>query len=260
MERLIALQRAIENRADGARDASFMERLGVTRTGDQYHLDFYGDPSGESFGDLLAAVSDSKVASSIVSLDLRGPDEGANGTRNWDLQPIAESTVAYPVLRRLAIEQSKPTDHNRTIVGSEYNEEGVLAKILARAPKLEVLISPSAPNADFFQIGERPLEFLSVDAGYDHESFIANLARSSCFANLRTLEWGEYNETYMDDFSSHLTPFADYRALFTSPAFAAVRVFQWRNPACSPAEMEEIKALKKGRQVLVARWSAEWLR
>jgi hypothetical protein len=260
MELLITLQRTIEARAVPNRDASITERLCVTKVGDRAHLDFYGDPFGESFGDLLDALLDLDVANSLASLDLRGPDTGVNGTRNWELNSIAESTVVFPELRRLSIEQTKPTDHNRSIVARCYHEEGVLAKVLAKAPKLEVLITPSAPNADFFGIGQRPIQYLSVDTGYDHQGFIANLARSSCFPNLRSLEFGEYNETDMEDFSVHLTPFADYRELFSSPAFASVRVFQWRNPACSPAEMAELTSLKTGRQVLVARWSAEWMR
>jgi hypothetical protein len=260
MNRLIALQRKIEARAVPDRDASFIDRLGITQVGELARLDFYGDPFGDSFADLLDVLGDSEVANSLASLEFRGPDEGSNGTRNWDLSAIADSGVSFPRLRRLSIEQTKPTDHNKSIVAQDYDEEGVLAKILAKSPALEVLVTPSAPNADFFQIGPRPIQFLSVDTGFDHQNFIANLARSTCFPALQSFEFGEYHETYMDDFSSHVTPFVDYRALFTSPAFASVEVFLWRNPACSPGEMAEIRTLLKDHQVMVAHWSAEWLR
>jgi hypothetical protein len=259
MDRLLALQNAIEARAASDRDASFIECLSVVKVDSLAHLDFYGHCCGESFGELLDALADKRIANSLASLDLRGPDEGANGTRNWDLTPLAKSPASFPNLRRLAIEQTKPADHNKTILAHEYEEDGVLAKILAKAPALEVLVTPSAPNADFFQVGKRPIEHLSVDAGYDHQDFIANLAESSCFAKLRSFEFGEYNETYMEDFSAQVTPFADYRRLFESSAFASVEVFQWRNPACSPAEMATIKNLTKNRQVLIVRWTAEWI-
>ncbi len=255
MDRLTALQRAIDGRA-----ASCDDRLGVTMIGGLARLDFYGCPFGDSFADLLAALADAEVAGVIAALDLRGPDDGSNGTRNWDLTPLADSGAAFPTLRRLSIEQAKPADHNQTIVGQSYDEDGVLAKILAKAPALEVLVTPSAPNADFFRAGRRPLELLSVDAGYDHQGFIANLAASACFPSLRSLEFGEYNETYMADFAAHVTPFADYRALFASPAFASVNVFRWRNPTCSPEEMAESRRLNAGRQVHVTHWSSEWLR
>jgi hypothetical protein len=260
MDRLVALQQAIEACAVADKDSSFIDRMSVIKVDKLAHLDYYGDPSGEAFGELLDTLADRRVAYSLASLELRGPDEGANGTRNWDLTPIADCAVSFPELRRLSIEQSKPADHNRTIVARSYEEDGVLAKILAKAPALEVLVTPSAPNADFFRVGQRPIEHLSVDTGYDHQRFIANLAESSCFAHLRSFEFGEYNETYMEDFAAHVTPFADYQRLIGSSAFASVQVFQWRNPACSPAEMEQIKKLKKGRQVLVVRWSAEWMR
>lgn len=260
MDRLVALQRTIEGRVDADRDASFVDRLCVTEAKDVCHLDFYGDPNGESFFELLDTLTTRDVADVVTSLDLRGPDEGANGTRNWDLSTIANSTASFPRLRRLNIEQIKPSDHNRTIIGRNYEEEGTLAKILSKAPSLEVLVTPSAPNADFFNVGQRAIQHLSVDAGYDHQGFIANLARSACFPGLRSFEFGEYNETYMEDFSAHLTPFADYRELFVSSAFASVRVFRWRNPVLSLEEMAEVKSFKKGRQILVVRWSAEWLR
>jgi hypothetical protein len=259
MNRLVALQRTIEARADPDRDAEFIDRLCVTRVGELTHLDFYGDPFEESFGDLLGALGDQEVANSLASLELRGPDEGANGTRNWDLSAIAHSSASFPRLRRLSIEQTKPTDHNRSIVAETYDEEGVLAKILAKAPELDVLVTPSAPNADFFQIGQHPIQHLSVDTGYDHQNFIANLATSSCFPRLRSFEFGEYNETYMDDFSDHVTPFADYRNLFMSDAFASVQMFRWKNPVCSPEELAETRTFLMGRQVMVTRWSAEWL-
>src|SRR5207248_1056697 len=86
-----------------------------------------------------------------------GVKGGANGTRNWDLSLIADSDAVFPQLRALSIEQTKPGDHNRSIVAAVYEEEGILARILARAPVLESLVTPSAPNADFFRVGERPL-------------------------------------------------------------------------------------------------------
>ena len=260
MDRLIAIQRSIEACADLHTEASLVDRLCVTTIGDHRHVDFYGDPFGEPFGELLDALLDVDVAHSLVSLVIRGPDEGSNGTRNWDLTSLAAGDTDFPWLRSLNIEQTKPADHNRSVVAQTYEEAGVLARILAKAPRLEVLVTPSAPNAEFFQIGKRPIRHLSVDAGYDHQGFIANFARSACFPDLRSFEFGEYNETYMEDFSAHCTPFRDYCELFASSAFAPVKVFQWRNPVCSPAELAEIGRLKQDRQILIVRWSADWMR
>jgi hypothetical protein len=81
MDRQLALQRTIEERAGEARDAAFADRLCITRVGELVNLDFYGDPADVSFGDLLQALTDPEAANSVASLDLRGPDVGANGTR-----------------------------------------------------------------------------------------------------------------------------------------------------------------------------------
>lgn len=187
MDRLNLLRLAIEGRASTDRDVEFIDHLCVTMVRDVACVDFYGDPSGESYFGLLETLAHPEVANSISSIDLRGPDTGANGTRNWDLSILAESATTFPILRRLCIEQTKPADHNQTIVAKEYGEDGVLARILAKAPALEVLVTPSAPNSEFFSIGLHSLEHLSVDSGYDHQNFIANLAGSSCFPKLRSL-------------------------------------------------------------------------
>jgi len=260
MDRLLKLQQKIAGRADLERDPALIDRLCVTRVGERIHIDFFGDPFGESYHDLLGVLAGPDVAEALGSLELRGPDEGANGTRNWDLRAIAESDGELPNLRHLSIERTKPADHNRSIIGADYDEDGVLAQIIAKAPRIESLIAPSAPNADFFRVGRRPFRFLDIDTGYDHQGFIANLARSSCFPELQVFEFGEYHETYMDDFAAHVTPFENYRELFLSPACASVHVVQWRNPACTPQAFAELKQLTSECQVMIVRWSAEWIR
>lgn len=221
------------------------------------HLDFYGDHYGEAFVDLLDALQDESLANSVRSLIIRGPDTGANGTRNWDLSSLANSPVSFSRLTHLSIERTKPTDHNRSIVAPIYEEEGLLGKLLAKALQLLVIETPSTPNEEFFRLQNHPLECLSVDTGYDHQGFVANLARSSCFPNLRFFEFGEYQETYMDDFSTHVTPIQDYRTLLQSSAFASVRYFRWFNPVCTPAELAELRAMRKDCQISVLRWTLE---
>lgn len=260
MDRITDLQLRIESRIDPSLDVSMSDRLSVIRAGDDVHLDFYGEPFGEAFGDLMDTLSDRAVAESIASIELRGPDEGANGTRNWDLTSLAESDAQFPRLRRLCIEQTKPGDHNRTIVAASYEEGGVLAGILRKSPELRSLVTPSAPSAAFFQAGARPLEHLSVDAGYDHQSFVANLARTACLPKLRVLEFGEFHETYEEDFETRVTPFADYQDLWRSPAMSSVRMFRWRNPACTAEQLQELRQLRPACQMQIVRWSDEWLR
>src|ERR1043165_4764398 len=124
---------------------------------------------------------------------------GANGTRNWDFTPLVESSAVFPQPTSFFIEPSAPEHHNQTIIAKDYDEDGMIARLLTRFPRIESLTTPSAPNASFFEIGIRPLVYLRVDAGYDTQNFILNLSKSSCFPSLRLLDYGDYNERYMED-------------------------------------------------------------
>jgi hypothetical protein len=228
--------------------------------GGQLHADFFGAPFGEHYQALLVALSEPQTSSRLASLWLRGPDEGANGTQNWDLCPLVDRVRHFSALREFRVQLTQPADHNRSIIASSYDEGGVLSRLLAKAPVLRNLTVPSAPSAEFFQVGERPIQHLSVDAGFDHQNFILNLSASSCFPELRHLEFGEYNETYMEECEQHCTPLAHYQALFASPAFKNVRLFVWRNPYASEAEVAALQSLRPDLSLLVIRTSAKFVR
>jgi hypothetical protein len=236
-----------------------IQRFHAIEVGRDLHLEYYGDAHGEAYFQLLRAVSSEPIASTMASIRLSGPDIGANGTRNWDLTPLANAATAFPTLRHLYVEQSHPAHHNRTIIGSQYDEGGVLAEIMRKAPTMSELTVPSAPNSEFFRLSVPTLVYLNVDAGYDTQEFILNAARSSVFPNLRCLKWGEYCETYMDDWRSHCTPFDHYEALFRSDAFRSVKSFVFKNPACAPAELTQLKSIRPDLQFLVVRWTSEYV-
>jgi hypothetical protein len=261
LERILEqLRREIHslNRFDSAPER--IQRLHAIELGRDLHLEFYGDAAGEGYSRLLRAVSREPIASTMSSIRLSGPDIGANGTRNWDLTPLANAAADFPKLRYLCVEQNHPTDHNRTIVASQYDEGGVLAEIMRKAPNMSELTVPSAPNSEFFGLSVPSLVYLNVDAGYDTQEFILNAARSTAFPNLRCLEWGEYSETYMDDWRNHCTPLADYEALFRSEAFRSVKRFVFKNPACAPAELTQLKSIRPDLSLLVVRWTSEYVR
>lgn len=238
----------------------FHECIAVCPTGALYDVDFFGDPFGETYADLLETLASPVVAARLRSLTLRGPDEGANGTRNWDLRALVAGRPLFPALLSVDIQQSQPGDHNRTIVGESYDEDGVLALLLTAAPLLRSLVSPSAPSAEFFQVGQREIRVLNVDAGYATQDFIVNLARSSCFPALYALEWGEYAERYLDDYAARVTPIEQFRELFASPAFHTVRAFTWRNPALTDGEIGLLRsALDRRVQFKVIRASSSYV-
>ena len=121
------------------------------------------------------------------------------------------------------------------------------------------LTVPSAPDASFFQVGPRPLRYLNVDAGYDTQGFIRNLAHNTSFSQLRTLEFGEYNETYLENWRDQCTPFADFEAMLASPASSNLRRFVWRNPACSSEEVSGLKRLRPELQLLIIHATQEYI-
>jgi hypothetical protein len=181
--------------------------------------------------------------------------------RNWNIEALIAPGVEFSSLEELRIERYRIGEHNRPIVAYEHYEEGVLAEVLRLSPSLRILVSPSAPDGDFFQVGERPLETLCIDAGMEHQNFLANLAASDCFPELCALEWGEFNETYLEEWEKQCTPLADYQALFKSAAFASVGSFTLRNPMLSDAELAALKGLLPNEdfQFLVVRQSMKYV-
>jgi len=258
---LVQLRDQLASPEDSFGNPELYSRLSLVESEGLIHVDFYGDPFESAFSQLCEILCAENIAPTIASLTLRCPDEGANGTCNWNLTGLLEGGTPYSALEMLSIQQNKPSDHNRIVVAADFDEDGVLAKILRKAPMLDALISPSAPDASFFAQRHDRLRYLNVDAGYDTQDFISNLANSNCFPSLRSLEFGEYNETYLDTFPQGCTPFDDYKRLFQSTAFASVQNFTWRNPVCNVEEVSALRALRPARdlQFKVIRTSSEYV-
>ena len=181
VKQLESLQRRIAQRNDLDQSPYFWEHLAIIQTGTSIHCDFYGSRFSDSYCDLLDTLAHIDVAPRIRSLVFRNPDEGTNGTIEWDLSPLVSTSAEFSQLGHFAIQLNQPSDHNRSIIGTQFDENGVLAKLITKSPNIQELIVPSAPNAEFFNIGERPIRYLNVDAGYDPQNFISNLAESACF-------------------------------------------------------------------------------
>ncbi|EJO70537.1 hypothetical protein LEP1GSC044_2225 [Leptospira kirschneri serovar Grippotyphosa str. RM52] len=255
MEKLIKFKELLEN--NGNLEIENSDRVVLLKSKELYHLEFYGNPAEDNYYKLLEIICDKEISEKLKSIDFKGPDKGANGTRNWDLNALVNGSAFFKNLEYFAIEKTKSDHHNRTIIGESYQEDGVLAKLVIKCPKLRVLISPSAPNSDFFRNQHNTLELLNVSAGYAHENFIENLSIYNCFPMLTNLQFGEYNETYMNNYLDLTTPFDHYKKLFSSGILKNLRMFILENPVCSEEELSEIKTLLKDCQFRVIRWSSE---
>lgn len=200
------------------------------------------------------------VASKLVSLTIDGPDTGCNGVRNWDLSSFAESDCGYPVLQHLRAARTAASHHNRSIIASIYEEAGVLGQIAAKAPALQSLESPSAPQAKFLDAKLDNLTHLFIDAGFDTQDFIRNLARRRLPPLLRGFEWGEYAEHYLDDWKAKTTPFSDMLELFKNNDFGQIQYFALKNPIYADEELRELTELRPKMQfkVISSRHSYLW--
>lgn len=255
-----ALRARIEALNDPDSPFASVECLSVVACGAMYHFEFYGTPFGDAYIDLCETLSIPQVSASILSLSLRGPDEGANGTKNWDLEPLISHGQNFPLLQTFSVELNQLADHNRTIIASTYDEAGVIARFTAKCPRLTNLTVPSAPSPEFFNACPGSLQFLSVDAGYDTQHFLGHFGHSRGISSLRCFEWGEYSEHYMDNWQKSCTPFSDYEALFASPAFRTVARFVVRQPRLTAEQTDALRRLRPDIQFLLARYSSEYVR
>jgi hypothetical protein len=260
-EKIDALRLRIAQRS-GENDV-MIEFLAVTNIDGCFSLSFYGRPYDTSCIDLMATLSDPEIAERIRYLALASPDIGANGTNDWDIAPLLGGSAIFSAMETFVIRLNQPGDHNGIIVSSHatHEEDGVIARLVERSPHLKHLTMPSAPDASFFAVKNNCIEYLNIDAGFDTQNFIHNLARFHSLPCLRSLEWGEFNAPYMENWRQYVTPVEDYKALFRSPQFDTVKSFVWRNPACSDAEIKEIALPRRHNlQLLIVKYSARYLR
>ncbi len=235
-------------------DDPYYSTLEVEERDDGYAIAYFVEwvREYELFGSFLSMLADEAAAESLVALEVTGTDEGVNGTRAWDLAPLVAGDTTFPHLKTVSFEGTKPGHHNRTIVTADdpYEEKGVIAKLLRRAPMLEHLEVPSAPNADFFAQKYHPLTTLAVQTGYDTQDLIYHFSHSTCFPELEKFEFTDYSETYMDNYESLRTPTEHWYAFFETDSLPALRHLTIINSALSPKDMAALRNTPLGEQLV----------
>lgn len=221
------------------------QRLFFTQQAGFWFVDYFGD-SEEFFPELLTLLAAPELAETLRWLSLRSPDEGANGTREWDFTPLLETKTQFPCLQSLQIARTPPENHNHFIVGRGYEESGQLGALLDRMPALIELWSPSAPDATFCERASHPLRLLHLDCGYDHQDFIAQLAQSRCFSQLLHVEFSDYAQFYMPNWEASCVPFEHYEQLLSSNTLPALSRFFLRSAGLSEAQVAHLKTQRPG--------------
>ena len=264
-ERLLQLQKEIyhfettdfETQEEQDYFVGYSPKLYFFPVGDFFDISFYGNgfddepntkakdfdyESNFAFCAFLDFICEQENAEKLISLTFDGPDEGANGTKNWDFSRIINSDVTFLNLKSLKIQLTNLGDHNGNIIASVYDEEGMIAKLMEKMPNLETLVIPSAPNKSFFEIGKHPLKRLILQVGYDNQNFIENFAESDNFYQLTALDFTDMIDSY-DMPEENSVSFESFEKLFKSKAFSTVKHFKLRNSILSKEQLFELQKL-----------------
>ncbi|MCL9658522.1 hypothetical protein L2088_27770 [Pseudomonas protegens] len=222
------------------------------------HLEFHGDLWEEPFAWTLECLADQAVADTLSSLAFSGPDQGSNGTREWEFTPLLDSDVNFPILRSLSVRPSEPQDHNASLIqkaGMLMEEAGEIARFVAKALHLSELTLPNAPDSSFFQVHLPHLTHLRIGGHWDTQHFIANLASSDNLPRLSNLDFTESSalqNNWADQREEQsVTSFADYEQLFASTACDPLRALRLRNTCLSLEQLESLQQLRPSLQFMV---------
>lgn len=181
------------------------------------------------FAKFLDFLTHQKFADHITTLHFTGPDQGADGMRNWDFSRIINSKIVFPKLKSFSVSLTDYGDHNLSCIGANiYSEDGMIAVLITKMPNLHFLSIPSAPNIDFFKIESHPLKKLTIQAGANHEYFIDNLADNNNFKSLLYLDYTDYLDDSFITETDNYTSFESYKKLVQSNTFKNTEQFTFK--------------------------------
>lgn len=244
-EQLLTLQQSISRQNDPQWPDDYIQTLYFTEVEELFHVEYCGPFYEDTYQNLLQTLCIPDVAGKLKSLAIRGPDEGANGTRNWDFTALIEAQADFSNLTTFSVEPTAPEHHNKSIVGIDYEEDGQIGSLLSLMPLLKALTVPSAPDASFFKRPEHPLAVLRVDSGFSHQNFVRNFSESICFTQMKMLDFGDYNQRYMKNYPEECTPLSDYEELFKSQAFQRMNGFYLRNSELTAEQLTQLGQLRQ---------------
>lgn len=216
----------------------------------EYELWFDESPAVLILNDLCKLFTAPTVAARLRSFTFRtAAGLAANGTYDFDIDPLVNGRTKFPRLSKLVLDQGEG-EHGYKILtspasGEHFSEAGVLARVLSKAPRLSCLVSPVPPNAAFFRGRKHPLQELDVDAGYDHSGFIRQLTRCKRFPHLQRLTFTDYRQTYMTDWREKATSFEDYELFLRSPVAAGLKAIRLREVSLSAEQIKRLRGIRR---------------
>lgn len=222
------------------------------------HVRYFGAAWEEPLEWTLQCLAEPDVAGVVTDLAFSGPDEGANGTREWDFGLLLDSDARFPMLRSLYVRPTEPADHNMSMIVRRdliMQEGGEIARFVAKAPLLTELTVPNAPDAHFFEAPIPHLSRLRIGGGYDTQQFIDHLAGSDNLASLGSLDFSESTALHStwkrEREAGSVTSFEAYERLLKSCAGQRLHTLTLRNTCLDLAELEALHALHPRLQFMV---------
>jgi hypothetical protein len=217
----------------------------------EYELWFDDRSTVTILQDLLRLLASAGVAPALRSFTYRTEAAlAANGTYSIVIDALFTGDRPFPRLSRFVLDQGHG-EHGYKILASArnggdgwYEEAGVLADLVGRAPALQDLVTPSPPSSEFFQGESHPLRSLDVDSGFGHANFIRNLAVCSRFPELRRLVFTDFRQSYLDDWRKQTTRFEDYVSLFRSPVASQLESISLREVGLSGDQIRRLLKLR----------------
>ena len=203
-------------------------------------VDYYGDPDS-GWPLLLAALTEPGVADHIVQLRIGGPDEGANGLKEWDFGTLIDAATRFPRLSDLEIAITDPGDHNQACV-----PDNQLPGLLALMPLLRNVTLPQAPEPAFFDVALPDLKTIRTGGDFRSRGFILVLAGATKLPALRFVDFTDSLAPFMEkerqspEWDS--TRFEDYEALFDSPVMERCWGLRLRNARLTEEQYRTLQA------------------
>lgn len=222
------------------------------------HVRYFGEAWDGPFEWTLRCLAERQVADVVADLAFSGPDEGANGTREWDFGVLLDSDARFPMLRSLYVRPTGPADHNASMIVRRdliMQEGGEIARFAAKAPFLTELTVPNAPDERFFEVALGHLSRLRIGGGYDTQQFIDRFADSDNLSSLGTLDFSESTELHATwrgkRVAGAVTTFESYERLLKSKAGRRLHTLYLRNTCLNLDELETLQALHPRLQFMV---------
>lgn len=247
LKKIQAIQRQLNRSKDRYKNYFYYPnegymRLMVADIGERLVVEYYGHcHSDEKSWELVQKVLvDPKVAPFIAVLRFSGPDEGANGNREWDFSVLLDhSKTFFPALVSLEIQTTQTQMHNKITVCEDQ-----LVPLLKLFPKVRELVIPQCPTPDFFSLKFKHLSGLTLGMSFQTHQFIRHLANSRNLPALTKIDFSDSAAFTLKTKPSAgwgATAFEDYEYLFNSAFFNQVGVFFIRNAQLTKAQFQTLE-------------------